>query len=77
MTKIYVGSGKSFGQYGDISISICISDIDKDKFQTAKSGKKYLNIVCSKRKEKGKFGETHTIYLNEWKPENNEQETPF
>lgn len=41
--------------------SICLTDIPQQLVTIGKNGKKYLNIAVAKRKEKGKFGETHTI----------------
>ncbi len=30
--------------------------------------KGYVNLGVSERKEKGRFGETHTVWLDTWKP---------
>jgi hypothetical protein len=30
--------------------------------------KGYVNLGVSERKEKGKFGETHSVWLDTWKP---------
>ena len=47
-----------------INISICLTDLPKDKITVSeKNGKKYINIVCDKRKEPSACGETHTIYV--------------
>ena len=66
--KKYCGSGKEFGKYGDINVTINLSDITKDMI-TEYEGKKYLRVVVSKKREKDKFGKTHSVCLNEWKPE--------
>lgn len=69
--KKYVGSGKVIGQYGNIAVSICLSDLDKEAdIKTAKNGKKYLNVVIGERRNVGKYGETHTVSV--YNPE-----TPF
>ena len=52
-----------------ISLSICLSDLPKEKIQTASNGKKYINLVVDKRKEVGKYGETHTLYVSQSKEE--------
>ena len=52
-----------------ITLSICLSDLPKEKIQTANNGKKYINLVVDKRKEAGKYGETHTIYVSQSKEE--------
>lgn len=52
-----------------INISICLTDIPKEKIQTAKNGKKYLNLVVSEKKEIDQYGKTHTVYLQQSKEE--------
>ena len=52
-----------------ITLSICLSDLPKEKIQTASNGKKYINLVVDKRKEAGKYGETHTLYVSQTKEE--------
>ena len=50
-------------------ISICLSDIPKDKIITAANGKKYLNIVTSEKKEKDQYGKDCTCYIEQTKEE--------
>ncbi len=71
--KKYCGSGKEIGKYGDINVTINLSEITKEMI-TEYEGKKYLRVVVSKKKEKDKFGKTHSVYLNEWKPEEKKPE---
>jgi hypothetical protein len=52
-----------------INISICLTDIPKDKIKEAANGKKYINLCLSKRKETGKYGETHTLFVSQTKDE--------
>ena len=52
-----------------ITLSVCLSDLPKEKIQTANDGKKYINLVVDKRKEAGKYGETHTLYVSQSKEE--------
>lgn len=52
-----------------ITLSICLSDLPKEKIQTANNGKKYINLVVDKRKDEGKYGETHTLYVSQSKEE--------
>lgn len=53
-----------------INISICLTDLPKNKITVSeKNGKKYINIVCDKRKEPSAYGETHTIYVQQTKEE--------
>ena len=44
-----------------ITVSICLTDLPKDKIAEAKNGKKYINIVVDKRKDVGNYGDTHRI----------------
>lgn len=48
-----------------ITGSICLSDIPKDKIQTGKNGKKYLNICISELQNVSAYGDTHTIYVSQ------------
>lgn len=50
-------------------ISICLSDIPKEARTTAKNGKVYASLVVDKRREPDKFGNTHTVYINQSKEE--------
>lgn len=52
-----------------ITISLCLSDLPKDKIKQANNGKKYINLVLSDRKDEGKFGETHTLTISKTKEE--------
>lgn len=52
-----------------INISICVSDIPKEAIKQATNGKKYLGITVSRRKEVGKYGETHTVAVAQSKEE--------
>jgi hypothetical protein len=52
-----------------INISICLSDIPKDKIKQADNGKKYINLVVAERKEVSQYGETHTVFVSQDKEE--------
>ena len=52
-----------------INISICLSELPKDKIKQATNGKKYINLVCASRKEASQYGETHTVYVSQTKEE--------
>ncbi len=74
--KIYVGSGKLkvFNNGGSIiDIALTLDGIgayfEKYGF-TTKNGKKMIRLVLSERREADKFGNTHTLTINTWKPEN-------
>ena len=49
---------------GLINLSICLTDLPKDKITTANNGKKYISLTVAARKEVGRYGETHTVFVN-------------
>jgi hypothetical protein len=68
--KIYVGNGKAH-KFG-VHISICLSDLPKEHIQTAKNGKKYINLSVKSKKETDKYNNTHYVEINTWKPDKEE-----
>lgn len=70
--KIFCGSGKEFGQYGAVNLSICLSDLPKEHI-TEYNGKKYIKLVLNKKREVDKYGKTHSVEVNTWKPNNDNQ----
>lgn len=54
-----------FWEFFNISFNV-------EKLQQYANEKGYVNVVMSKRKEPGQYGETHYFTLNEWNPENNQ-----
>lgn len=48
-----------------ITASICLSDIPREKIQTGKNGKKYINICIAELREVSPYGDTHTIYASQ------------
>jgi hypothetical protein len=53
-----------------INISICLTDIPKDKItKSDKNGKQYLSIIVDERKEPDTYGNTHTAYVSQSKEE--------
>jgi hypothetical protein len=76
--KIFIGNGKTFGQYGSIGGSICLSDIPQHHIKTGKNGKQYVNININPNKNgTDKFNNTHNITINDWTPNGqNQQQAP-
>lgn len=68
--KIYIGSGKQVPNYEMVNCSICLSDIKEHVYEY--NGKKYLNITVAKKKEPDQYGKTHSVSINEYKPEKQE-----
>ena len=70
--KIYIGSGKIVeGHPYLISGSLVITDllryIEENPIQPYKNGKCYLNITIVTNKMPDKFGNTHSIQVNNYK----------
>lgn len=64
--KKYVGNGKAIeGKYGTFyNLSLNINDLNKIE----PNEKGYIKISMSQLKEPDKFGNTHTVYENDYKP---------
>ena len=75
--KTYLGKGRASDEYDLINFSICLTDIPKDKIVEYK-GKKYLRLTIARMKETDKYNKTHTVYIDDYKPEtNNPDPLPF
>lgn len=57
-----------------INVSICVSDIPKERIKQAENGKKYINITVASRREADKFGNTHTVFMSQTKEEREAKE---
>lgn len=70
--KIYVGSGREVGNYGNIAISFALEDV-KQYAKQANNGKQYVNLIIGKKKEKDQYGKTHWLAIDEYNPETKEE----
>lgn len=59
----YVGKGKKVGKYGQIRIGLKPQELPINE-------KGWCNLIISEMKEADKWGNTHTVYVDDWKPEN-------
>lgn len=50
-----------------INLSICLSDIPKDRIKIANNGKKYLAITVQDLREADEYGNTHSLYCTQTK----------
>ena len=66
--KIFCGSGKEFGNYEQLNLNVCISNIPNE-FINEYQGEKYRNLTVTRRREPDDKGKTHYIEVNQWKPE--------
>jgi hypothetical protein len=75
--KIYCGRGKTFGQYGTISVSICLDDIpDQHITKSDKNGKRYVKVNVDAKREADEYGNTHTVTVDTWKPTGRSAQAP-
>jgi hypothetical protein len=77
--KIYVGSGRKAQNYDIVNISVCLTDIPKEKIKDY-NGKKYVNLIVAAKKEVDKFGKSHYVAIDEFEPkkkEDNSDNLPF
>ena len=69
MDRIFCGNGKKVMDW-KIGISVCLDDIPAEWITTAKNGKRYINLdVCEKKGGADKWGKTHSVEVNTWKPD--------
>lgn len=66
--KTYVGKGKSTGKYDIVNFSVCLSDLPQAEINEY-NGKKYINLSIAPMKSADKYGKTHTVWINDFKPE--------
>ena len=59
--KVYVGSGK-IGRFDIINIGLRFADLPQP------NERGYINLSVGNRREVGKHGETHSVWINDWKP---------
>ena len=69
--KIYCGNGKKNEKYDIINFSICLDDIPGEYITGSKNGKRYVKLTMSGNYQgkTDKFGNTHNVTVNTWKPE--------
>lgn len=59
-----------------ISVSLCLSDIDKQFIKKGKNGKFYVSLLIDRRLSTGQYGETHTVKINKTEQERAIDSTP-
>lgn len=59
-----------------ISVSLCLSDIDKQFIKKGKNGKFYVSLLVDRRLTTGQYGETHTVKINKTEQERAVDNTP-
>lgn len=76
--KLYCGSAKSRDtQYGEeLTVSVNLSECErqfKEHGYVSKSGSNFITLKVQRRKEVGKYGETHSVMVDTWKPEKRQE----
>lgn len=66
--KVYCGSGKEKFDGNLIDISLCLSDLPKDKIFEY-NGKKYIKLKVGKKKQSDQYGKTHYVEVDMFEPE--------
>tara|TARA_R110000824_G_scaffold6987_1_gene32032 strand:- start:321 stop:587 length:267 start_codon:yes stop_codon:yes gene_type:complete len=72
--KKYVGNGKQVGDYGMVNISIAASKVQP--YWTEYKGEKYLRLSVGTLREANQYGQTHTVWIDEFVPEKKEGSAP-
>lgn len=74
--KKWLGKGK-IGKYDIINFSICLSDIEKNDIHISESNnKKYISLSIGSMREMDKYGKTHNVWVNDYKPEKQPENKP-
>lgn len=72
--KTYVGNGKEITtQYGEL-LKLSFSRDDLQVMNSKLNAKGYVNLNCNRRKEVGQYGHTHSIVIDDWIPNQPQQQ---
>ena len=67
--KLYVGTGKQPHE-NIINITLNLSEISRNRENVFEyNGSKYIKLTVMKKKEPDKYGKTHSVTIDTWKPE--------
>lgn len=68
MEKIYIGNGKQLETKFGSMLKLSFSKKDLETMLENINEKGYININVNERKDIGKYGETHYMVVDNWKP---------
>lgn len=57
-----------------VNVSLCVSDIPKDKIFVADNGKKYISICVSELRQPDQYENTHCVFIRQSKEERERKE---
>ena len=66
--KVYLANLKSFGNFGSIKGRFYMDKIE-EHIQTDDKGRKYIPFIVNVNKEPDQYGNTHSVVLDTWKPD--------
>ena len=67
--KKYVGGGTAINtQYGEL-LKISFNAQDLQLMQSMLNEKGWINLNCNRRQQPSQYGQTHSIVIDEWKPQ--------
>ena len=67
--KKYVGGGTAINtQYGEL-LKISFNAQDLQLMQSMLNEKGWINLNCNRRQQPSRYGQTHSIVIDEWKPQ--------
>lgn len=52
-----------------INLSVCLTDLPKDKIKLAENGKKYISLTVRDLQNADAYGNTHTLFVSQTKEE--------
>lgn len=71
--KKYVGGGKAIQtQYGEL-IKISFNAQDLQLMQSMLNEKGWVNLNCNRRQQPSQYGQTHSLVIDEWQPQQQAQ----
>jgi len=71
--KQYVGNGVQSGDYY-VNMSLKYDQLKPHVYEY--KGVKYVRITLGKNMETNEWGKTHSVWINDYQPDNNDQENP-
>jgi hypothetical protein len=72
--KKYVGRGKQVGNYDLVNFSIAESKVAESWYEY--NGERYLKMTIGKLKQPDNYGKTHSVWIDEYKPQENGTAAP-
>lgn len=67
MDRIYCGTGKEKFGGNLVEVSLCLTDLPKDKIFEY-NGKKYIKLKVVKKKEVDQYGKSHYVEVDMFEP---------